>query len=537
MATRTKVPKLQMMRKELLHRLVVPVQAWSMSGRDVQIVAPFETELEMGGFVVVVPPTGPELLVQITELELAEREGAVVRLAGDEIGPLAGDAGVSADVTLMVRYISGVGHVLGAVEPGRPVRIVEAPAQGFQEGTLRVAAPDEIATLLRRHRGDQLGLDVGTTASGAVRVGLKASGFARHTFMVGQSGSGKTYTLGVLLERLLVNTTLPFVILDPNGDYVHLGSVMSRERIAPRGKPPISQRLHGELRRSMRAAGDVAVASAHSDTLPLRFHLSDLSLAEQALTMGLDALRDSEEFSAFSDAVDALGHLDRYGFDGVRAQLEDADDEWSQRVLRRIKNLRVADWSVWARTDEPSFLSRIAGTRGLVLDLGSLANARERSVVALAVMGFFRRRVQRRAFLLVFDEAHNFFDPDPDDELQRVAVEYGVWIAGEGRKYGLHMVVSTQRPQKIHRNVISQCDNLVLMRMNSKADIAELSSIFSFVPSAMINEARLFAQGEFLVAGPIATPPLRVATGPRWCPEGGADLPTTWTLPRTEPRS
>src|SRR5690606_28496137 len=51
---------------------------------------------------------------------------------------------------------------------------------------------------------------------------LDARRFNRHTFWVGQSGSGKTYALGVLLEQLLLNTELPLLILDPNGDYTRL---------------------------------------------------------------------------------------------------------------------------------------------------------------------------------------------------------------------------------------------------------------------------------------------------------------------------
>jgi uncharacterized protein len=56
--------------------------------------------------------------------------------------------------------------------------------------------------------------------------------------------------------------------------------------------------------------------------------------------------------------------------------------------------------------------------------------------------------------------------------------------AGEGRKFGLYLIVVTQRPQKVHENVLSQCENLVLMRMNSAVD-----------------RATTFRQGEALVAG------------------------------------
>ena len=52
---------------------------------------------------------------------------------------------------------------------------------------------------------------------------LDAGGFDRHTFLCGQSGSVKTYALGVLLEQLLLSTKLRIVVLDPNSDDVGIG--------------------------------------------------------------------------------------------------------------------------------------------------------------------------------------------------------------------------------------------------------------------------------------------------------------------------
>ena len=54
---------------------------------------------------------------------------------------------------------------------------------------------------------------------------LLASKMNRHTFWCGQSGSGKTYALGVALEQILLHTRLPIVILDPNSDFVKLGEL------------------------------------------------------------------------------------------------------------------------------------------------------------------------------------------------------------------------------------------------------------------------------------------------------------------------
>jgi len=58
-----------------------------------------------------------------------------------------------------------------------------------------------------------------------VAAALDAGGFNRHTFMCGQSGSGKTYSLGLVLEQLLLGTSLRMIILDPNSDYIRLSEV------------------------------------------------------------------------------------------------------------------------------------------------------------------------------------------------------------------------------------------------------------------------------------------------------------------------
>ena len=104
----------------------------------------------------------------------------------------------------------------------------------------------------------------------------------------------------------------------------------------------------------------------------------------------------------------------------------------------------------------------------------------------------------------MIDEAHNICPAEPADELTALATADAIRIAGEGRKFGLYLIVVTQRPQKVHENVVSQCDNLVLMRMNSLADIGHLAQVFSFVAPGLIDRATTFAQGEALVAGKIS---------------------------------
>jgi uncharacterized protein len=117
--------------------------------------------------------------------------------------------------------------------------------------------------------------------------------------------------------------------------------------------------------------------------------------------------------------------------------------------------------------------------------------------------------------------------------LTRLSSERAVQIAAEGRKYGLYLLCSTQQPHKVHENVVSQCDNLVLMRMNSRADIANLVRFFSFVPEGLMSRATTFGMGEALVAGRLMPEPGFVRMGRRITHEGGTDVPAAWAAPRT----
>ncbi|WP_447648015.1 helicase HerA domain-containing protein [Microbacterium forte] len=128
------------------------------------------------------------------------------------------------------------------------------------------------------------------------------------------------------------------------------------------------------------------------------------------------------------------------------------------------------------------------------------------------------------ADLIVIDEAHNLCPPDPRTEVERALTEQLVQIAAEGRKFGLWLFLSTQRPTKIHPNVLSQCDNLGLMRVNAPRDLAELAEVFGFAPEEAIRRSQTFTQGQALFAGGFIAEPTFVQMGERLTEEAGGDV-------------
>jgi hypothetical protein len=368
---------------------------------------------------------------------------------------------------------------------------------------MRLARPDEVAAWLDRIRPDRAELEVGElTLEPGVPAGLDAGGFGRHTFLCGQSGSGKTYSLGVVLEQLLMATNLRVVVLDPNSDYVRLGEVRKGVDAGPYAS----------------AAGTIAVRSGVDGPGAIRVRFRELSQEQQAALLRLDPLTDRAEYAELTALVED---------ESIRS-IADVGAAGSETLRLRAHNLGVDSWGIWPGPEGDSLVSELEdpdGPRCVVVDLGSLPTHDEQTLTAASVLeGLWRRRMARQPIAIVIDEAHNVCPAAPEDPITALATETAIRIAGEGRKFGLYLIVVTQRPQKVHENVLSQCDNLILMRMNSTADLTHVGEVFSFVPPGLIDHATTFAQGEALIAGKIASHPALVRFGARITYEGGADV-------------
>jgi hypothetical protein len=262
---------------------------------------------------------------------------------------------------------------------------------------------------------------------------------------------------------------------------------------------------------------------------PLQLQLIDLDPAAQAAVLGLDPIRDREEYAALSGIL-AVSEKGRALISGIDTLIS-SDNPDTRRLGLRVANLGVLQWSVWSRGDSRSLVDELRDptARCLVVDLGSLGSHMEQRLIAQIVLSeLWRTRARRQPCLIVIDEAHDVCPGQPTDPLTALATNYATLIAAEGRKFGLYLLTSTQRPQKVHEEVLSQCDNLLLMRMNSEADLVHLRDTFSFVPAGLIQRATTFRQGESLVAGKFAQHPLYVRFGERLSREGGADIATTW---------
>jgi hypothetical protein len=522
--TRQRVAKLIRDVRERMH--IEPV-AYSADGRLFSYEAPLSADVQVGGWVRLGTPGGRRYLGQVVTEEVTVHEGPLVNLdLGATPRSGKGDGLVSqAGFRVRARRTGGVGTIL-ARESGRHL-VASGTRDTFDDASIEAADGGTVARYLDATAGKRARLDVGVVqrCSDGPSAHIRADGFDRHTLFCGQSGSGKTYALGVVLEQLILHTDLHLIILDPNSDFVRIREVRS-------SAAPSRARAYRQRARRLSVLRPPTTGVRKRDALLARF--SDLAEREQAAVLRLDPLADREEYAALATIGESLG-TSKYSLDDVLRLARRSDDAVARELALRIQNLGAADWAVWARGNERTSAERLAeDTRGIVLDIGSLSSKAEKSAVAANVLGgLWQRRARRRPTLVVIDEAHNVCPGEPGSALQANATEYCINIAAEGRKFGLYLLLATQRPQKIHPNVLSQCDNLVLMRMNSRADLAELAAAFSFVPPTLLEESMRFTQGEALLAGKVVPAPLIARIGGRVSEEGGADIAPTWADARS----
>jgi DNA helicase HerA-like ATPase len=539
-ATKEQLGAIPRVLRELQELVPLLSVAYSTDGRTFGYEAPLSMSIPLGSYVALSTQDGREYLGQIITKEVSIRQGAEIGLELDPdlsaLLPEGVNLSSSHTYPLQRRYAHGTGVVLGRRNSDGCVPTTSE--DGFQSADLSRAGEDLVSSYLNANSGTTLEIGRALYTDGRIRARLRADGFDRHTFLCGQSGSGKTFAMGVMLERLLLETDLKIIIFDPNSDFVRLDRMRSLGEVNRTGSRELSPEAYEEVsERYRRVSSKLKIVRpapyAENPSNLLRIRFSDLERHEQGVVLGMDPLRDREEFNAYWRAIEGLSR-ERYSLSEVKEIVGRQFLEDARQLGLRIENLGVAEWSLWSGTDESSLVDLLGEDwRCLVIDSGTLASPEEQSIVAMAVLGrLWRHRHERQPVLIVADEAHNICPQEPADDLETAVTRHAVKIAGEGRKFGLYLLLASQRPGKIHANILSQCDNLVLMKMISASDLAYVSQVFSQAPGTFLDQSPHFALGECLLAGKIVQNPTFCAFEGRLTEEGGTDVPASWTNPQ-----
>lgn len=150
-----------------------------------------------------------------------------------------------------------------------------------------------------------------------------------------------------------------------------------------------------------------------------------------------------------------------------------------------------------------------------ILDLSELASEVLENVTALfgrLVLEFMQRNPDRGRFpvVLVLEEAHHYIPANARLERQQRAREVFEKIAKEGRKFGLSLVVASQRPSELSRTVLAQCNSFIVHRIQNPDDQEYFKSVISGINRELLDQLPALAQQQAIVLGDCVALPLQV---------------------------
>lgn len=195
-------------------------------------------------------------------------------------------------------------------------------------------------------------------------------------------------------------------------------------------------------------------------------------------------------------------------------------------VLRRDPRIQfmMKEWSV----DSPSLehiiaqlVGRIRGEGGVdqdirILDISGLPNEVAGPLAAMLARLLFQYKVYQTAeerrrdpVVLVCEEAHRYV-PDRGEAEYAAAQTAIRRIAREGRKYGIGLMLVSQRPADVESTVISQCGTWLVLRLTNAADQQHVSRFLPDGLSGMTKSLPNLAQQEAIFVGEGASMPARI---------------------------
>lgn len=151
-----------------------------------------------------------------------------------------------------------------------------------------------------------------------------------------------------------------------------------------------------------------------------------------------------------------------------------------------------------------------------ILDISGLPNEVAGPLTAMVARILFQYKLyqtqaerDRDPLLLVCEEAHRYV-PDRGEAEYAAAQTAVRRIAREGRKYGLGLMLVSQRPADIESTVISQCSTWVVLRLTNSADQQHVARFLPDGLAGMVRALPALAQQEALFVGEAAALPARI---------------------------
>lgn len=421
------------------------------------------------------------------------------------------------------------------------------------------------------HLGNLVGYEKGSTI---VPIYLDANTLTtEHLAVLAMTGSGKSYTVGRIIERLVAQMNGSVLVFDPHGEYgralmgghinfnphvdrvedtrdraklveiqEQLGALQAQGAgiIVYTPQDPAFNTKYGSLNHHLALQFDQFEMDDLTGILPgltepqqrvldvaIRYWKAssdeprDIQQLLKLLTDDLDVLRDWEE----------LSEAESKALRGVSAAV-------AAIRLRRVINEARSFYS--AAIGQPTDIHDMVGYpddgrgRLVIVDLQGLSDSARQIVVALLSSEILRAAAHKsrptRPVFVVYEEGHNFA-PASEVSISKNIIKR---IAAEGRKFGVGFAIVSQRPSKLDADVTSQCNTIIAMRIKNPDDQRFIQRTSDYFSEADLAELPSLSTGEALVTGRAIIASLIVKVGSKALAHGGVspNVVAQWGAPQ-----
>ncbi len=354
-----------------------------------------------------------------------------------------------------------------------------------------------------------------------------------HLAVLASTGSGKSYTAGVLVEELMrPYNRAAVLIVDPHGEYHTLQSIHGdpafhgSDGYQPEVKIITPENINVRFSTLTEADVKYLLPEGTSEKMLHFLHLAFNTLMER---------KDSDrQLWGYHDLRDAVTQQ-KYGND----EKESGNVSSIEGLLWRMDSRFDRKGGIFSDTDHIPLQDLFKPGRCTVLQLSDIEQNEQQVIV-----GTLLRRVNKARVATVRGEVssgENFLDYPVFTLLEEshrfapagtsvVSTNILKQILSEGRKFGVGIGMITQRPGKLDQDVLSQCMTQIIMRIVNPIDQDTVAKTVEGAGRAMLAELPALTKGQAVISGVGINTPVMCRIRPRLTKHGGEtfDAPREW---------
>jgi hypothetical protein len=356
---------------------------------------------------------------------------------------------------------------------------------------------------------------------------------ARHLAVLAATGAGKTVTVRRIIEELS-SRKYPILIFDPHGDYIGLkelpelkGSVevylpvfrvleesfdnlilllsgLSSEDITPPQETLIGGLLDLFNTKEGREFIDNYIRPI-SESRRTEYRLNIESHHFYAMNEVLDILERLQTEESWEEVRNELNTISRRLVRGMSTSIRPVSRILSRAALSysQIKKINRFKRDFGVELPSPQDISSLISPGKIsIINLEGYSNLS--SVVASNILRqLLNLRVEEKVhrFLTVIEEAHNFIPSSIESAVQSSAISVIRQIATEGRKYGMGLILISQRPSRVDSTIVSQCNSFIVLKIINPGDQKYVRDVVESIGEEDAKILPDLATGEALITG------------------------------------